>query len=139
MDEAQNGMKSDDTPSMRDGVVKTRESTQGVDKNEENQRRGYEDDIRQCHLDDLLSFKKSPLEVAGDGPSSELERFQVDPAPPQLGVQTDPTTRSEQPSTEKSSDKMAFALIILNQVIDLEVEVFMNLFIHCKPPPQSLS
>ena len=129
MDEVQKEVKSDDAP-IRYGEPKTSALTHG-DKNGENQRRANEGDIREWYLDDLLSFKMSPLEVTSNRPSSELERFPEDPTPAQAVPQTVPITHSRHNSKANSSDKMEFALIILNQAIDLEVEVFMNLFIHC--------
>jgi hypothetical protein len=131
MDEVQKEVKSDEIASIGYDEARTGALTHGVGKNGENQRRANEGDIREWHLDDLLSFKMSPLEVSSDRPSSELERFPEDPTTAQAAPQTDPTTRSIHPSKTNSSDKMEFALIILNQAIDLEVEVFMNLFIHC--------
>ena len=130
MEEVQKEAKSDAFPSIRYGEQRTSVLTHGVDKNGENQRRANEGDIREWHLDDLLSFKMSALEVTSDRPSSELERFPEDPSA-QAALRTDPTTHSKHPSKANSSDKMEFALIVLNQAIDLEVEVFMNLFIHC--------
>ena len=131
MDEVQKEVKSDDIPSIGYGEPRTSALTHGVDKNRENQRRANEGNIREWHLDDLLSFKTSPLEVTSNRPSSELERFQEDPTPSQAAPQADLITHSKYTSKANSSDKMEFALIILNQTIDLEVEVFMNLFIHC--------
>jgi hypothetical protein len=131
MDEVPKEAKSDEISSIRYGEPRTSALTHGVDKNGENQRRANEGDIREWHLDDLLSFKMSPLEVPNDRPSSELERFPEDPTAAQAALQTDPTTHSKHPSKANSSDKMKFALIILNQAIDLEVDLFMNLFIHC--------
>jgi len=128
MEELQKEVKSDDIPSIRDGEPRTSALTHEVDKNGENQRRANEGDIREWHLDDLLSFKMSPLEVTSNRPLSELERFPEDPTP---APQKDPIRHSKYTSKANSSDKMEFALIILNQAIDLEVEVFMNLFIHC--------
>ena len=131
MEEVQKEAKSDEIPSIRYGGARTSAITHGVVKNGEYQRRTNEGDIREWRLDDLLSFKMSPLEVTSDRPSSELERFPEDPTAATAALQTDPTTHSKHPSKANSSDKMEFALIILNQAIDLEVEVFMNLFIHC--------
>jgi len=128
MKEAQKHRESDDIPSMRDGEVQKDESTARVIKNEGNPRRGKEGNIREWCLDDLLSFKKSLLELTGEGQSSKLEES---PEGPSLRKSTNPSTSPEQSSKTNSSDKMKFALIILNQEIDLDVEVFMNLFVHC--------
>jgi len=119
MDEAQKQGRLDDKPLREDDVVSVGKPGHEVEKNAGNGRRGSEGHIREWHLDDLLSFEPS-LESTIDGSSPKVE-----------GLEDNPDSARLQSAETRFSSKMDFALIILNQAIDLEIEVFMNLFFHC--------
>jgi hypothetical protein len=98
---------------------------------EDNASRETEDVIKEWHLDDLLSFDKSQI-VQVHGLPSELPRnssSQSTPPPPWK----EPTERSHGSQRLTSSEKLECALIILNQAIDVDVEIFINLFTRCTP------
>jgi len=124
MDELQKRSASDSVPSTGSDEVKIAKSTQQVEKKEGNWRRDTEDQIKEWRLDNLLSPKPS-LELTVDGSSSKIEGLDEEPE------SVNSASHRAQFAKAKSSNKMDFALIILNQAIDLELEVFMNLFIHC--------
>lgn len=127
MDELQKQRALDGVASMGDDDVKVGNSIDRVAKNAEGRSRGTEDHIREWYLDDLLSFNSS-LEATVDGTSSRMEKVEEEPEHARSAAHPAQSARA------RSSSKTDFALIILNQAIELEVEVFMNLFIHCTFP-----
>lgn len=131
MDEPRKQRASDGVASMGDDDVKVGNSIDRVAKNAERRSGGTEDHTREWRLDDLLSFNFS-LEATVDGTSSSMEKVEVEPEYAQSA------SHPAQSAKEGSSSKTDFALIILNQAIDLEVEMFMNLFIHCTFPLLSM-
>ena len=129
---AYKGRKSRDGASIGDSNVQTERAAKPADE-VESQRRRNESDIREWHLDRLLLFKETALEMTADGRLSDGEALLQEATTTESATQLDPSTHPERSSKANSSDKIEFALIILNQPIDLESEVFTNLFTHCIP------
>ena len=123
MDEPQKQGRLDGKPLIEDDMVSVGKPGHEVEENAGNGKRGTQGHIKEWHLDDLLSFKPS-LESTIDGSSSKAEGLEDEPASARLASRP-------QSAKMRFSSKTDFALIILNQAIDLEIEVFMNLFFHC--------